>query len=299
MPPNSVRVSVMEPKINTGQGGSVNTSEKSNTSTSDAKPQKTPTRVNKEKHGWVEFGGEKQYLRIDAHHARWSFDLDGHPQLAPDKKSKMRGWEKKYWWFEGHTFVANPKTLEIWTEATGKKSKEPWTYKMLSEAWGKMDLARRKWSEWQRVGLKPKKTDHPLDLQSTHLVIKEKKTPQEFRGETVMGGKDYFKHLKAHMDRPDSAQIGLTTDKSDAGEVELNGPMSTEGGIGADEVFLRQPHIIRRIDKTLIFQTDEHARQYAELKAELDAIQARQEASVAGQAQLMRAVRLILKQKKN
>lgn len=286
-------------KINTGSAPSVSTSENENPPTSEPKEQITPTRVptseNEQgvKEGWIEFGGEKQCLRIDAHALKWLFDTDGphRPMKAPDKSVQLRGWTKLIWHFQGHTFVSNPKTLEIWTEAKGKKSKVPWTYPMLAEAWSKMDLARREWSKMQEVAIHPRPTAHPLDLASAHMVIKEKKILQEFRGAQVMAGKDYFKHMKGHFDAPTSARTGMTTDGSDPGWVEMNGPEAAEGAIGADHVFLEQPAIVRRID----FNASELAARYAGLEKALNEIQAQEAANTASQALIMRALEQLVK----
>lgn len=170
----------------------------------------------------------KPRLKFKAHSLKWSYKITGphRPQRGRFKRVQMRNWERRIWPnFNGAAIVANLHTLEIWLTSRSYSSPE----RMYASAAMRADFIRRQFSKFQEIALELIAAPHPEGMERAHLVIDEKKHGP------------HFKHFKGQFDRPDSSRVGLTTDKSDAGLVELNGPMSAEGGLGIDWLALIYP----------------------------------------------------------
>jgi len=163
-------------------------------------------------------------LHISVHRLKWCFKMEGIPQRSPTKEVKMRSnWVRRYWnGYKKVNIVANRHVLEVWVKVGKRKSAKI----ALSEAWNKVDLARREFSQWQKIALTPVKTTHPLDLERGHFVLEDKKLE---------------KYLKNEAGKPTSGKIGLIFDKSHANKHEFTGEYSAEGAVGADYIFLHLP----------------------------------------------------------
>lgn len=172
----------------------------------------------------------KNGLHVSAHKLLWSFKMEGIPQRSPTKEVKMRSnWTKRIWKnYKGVNIVANRRTLEVWV-AVGKQNGAE---KTISEAWNRADLARRAFSNWQKIALTPINTAHPLDLERGHFVLEDKKLE---------------KYLKNEAGKPTSQKIGLVFDKSHANKPEFTGQESAEGAIGADYLFTQYPKEFRGV----------------------------------------------------
>lgn len=164
--------------------------------------------------------GARPKLKFKAHSLLWRYALAGphRPQRGKFKRVQMRNWERRIWQFEGSTIVCNLKTAELWLTSRAYSSPQ----KMLAANRMRADLIRRRFSKWQEVALELIEAPHPEGAERAHLVIDEKKHGP------------HFKHLKNQLGRADAAQIGLKTDDSHPGHVELDGPQAIEGAVGMD-----------------------------------------------------------------
>lgn len=167
-------------------------------------------------------------VRISAHSLRWTWKYTGQTMRKPTNTAKMRGWVKRFYDFGGFTIALNPKTMEIWTESRPYKN----VRNMISANWSKTELAAREFSKFAQIAITPVLSDHPLDIQTAHLVIEDRLFSQL---------------LKPFADSEGSKRIGLTFDKSHPNKAELTGKESVEGGIGMDWFFLQFPHEHRAI----------------------------------------------------
>jgi len=168
-------------------------------------------------------------IHISGHRLRIRYKMYGIPRISPTKKVKMRNWVKCFWNdYNGVNIVSNLHVLEVFVKV-GKRKKGKI---VISTAWNNADLARRKFSEWQKIGLTPIKTAHPLDLASGHYVIE---------------GKKLKKYLKNEAGKLTSEKIGLVFDKSHAKKPEFTGENSAEGALGADYLFLDYPTEFRGV----------------------------------------------------
>ena len=157
----------------------------------------------------------------------WRYKLAGphRPQRGKFRRVKMRNWERRIWQFEGAAVVCNLKTAEIWLTSRSYSSPQ----RMLACNRMRADLIRRRFSKWQEVALELIEAPHPEGVERLHAVIDEKKHGP------------HFQHLKNQLGREDAARIGLKTDDSHPGHVELDGPASPEGMLGMDWLALAFP----------------------------------------------------------
>ena len=176
------------------------------------------------------------------HSVRWDFKLEGIPKRSPSSIAQMNNWKKRTWKSytaggtlkRGVTIVANVSTLIIWAYEPRKLNPK----KLLYTAWNRVDLARRAFSEWQRVGISVITSEHPADAQKAHLVIETKK---------------YNEVLKPQADKPNSARSGLIFDKSPGhiDKPEFVGAQSIEAVDGFDWLVLNLPTQIRSLAQTI------------------------------------------------
>jgi hypothetical protein len=174
--------------------------------------------------GFFSRGSEKHYFSISAHALKWVFSVEGKTERVATKTVKMRNWKKLIYRFDGAKIVLNPKTCEIWLKARSYKSVE----KMIYNAWNRVDIIARHFSEWARIGLKPLKSDKIADIQQAHLVIEEPRINADLVPLISNG---------AIPNRPQG--VGMLTDESHPGKAEATGEKSVEGMQGAEWLFLQ------------------------------------------------------------
>lgn len=166
----------------------------------------------------------------------------------------MRNWpeEKRVWRISARaTIVCNLHGLELWLNV-GKAEN---TEECLSKAWEEAQRIMSEFCAWQQIAVSLNVSARPRSLKAAHIVIEEKKREGPV-----------YQALRPHMTFPDapnpgSVLTGLTTDKSDQGKAELNGPYSVEGAEGLDrltedaggfdELVLKGPGRMRRIELLL------------------------------------------------
>jgi hypothetical protein len=173
----------------------------------------------------------KKPLIASAHSLQWLFEIDGEIMIKADNYAQMRGWTRRFWYsFEGCRIVANVKTLEVWV----RKGKQRNPKRMLSMAWSKADMARRRFSEKARVGLIPVQSAHPLDISRGHFVVHNR----ELKAFLNQFGRELAEYMEGAGFKRGSERIGLIHDKSHGNQPEMIGRESAEGCLGLDWLLL-------------------------------------------------------------
>ena len=199
-------------------------------------------------------------FKWSGHHIRWSWYLDGTPKRVPKKEIVMKGgWTRRYWDFKGASVIANVNVITFWVATRKYKNPE----RMLYDAWARTDLIAREFSTWQKVAIRPIKTEHPADAQQAHIVLEDKQLSAQ---------------LAPFANQPSAREIGMVyDDESHRKRIEFKGNDAIEGSFGADYVFKYFPQ------------------EFKALKAEIEA-QKRKDAIVQGKLNIIaEGLELLLK----
>ena len=163
------------------------------------------------------------FVRFSGHSLRWAWTTDRQAQRGHYKANKMRNWEQRTWKCEpgiipkNASIISKPGTLEVWIKAPRQADAGDMIHKAALRA------LRAAWAfaKWQGITIRLKKTAHPSDVQTAHIVLETER-------------QDMKETFKREMAAGTSPRIGPVIDGSHAYKPEMTGPESGEGSIGLD-----------------------------------------------------------------
>jgi hypothetical protein len=169
--------------------------------------------------------------RISAHSIKWIWEYEGKTNRRPDRRARMRGWNKDIYYWGGATIVLNPKRMEVYMRSRPYKDTE----KMIYYNWDRADVIAREFSRHAQIAIRPIPSEHPADVHKAHLVVNKK---------------DINAHLLPMVGKgtphASAIRVGALEDGSHRRKVEFTGPESVEGGFGLDWLLLEYPTVVRQ-----------------------------------------------------